>query len=138
MKSAAVYFLVAGAILFCLDQWSKRLVELYVADRCLTWSRVVRFRLVRNERRIYGQRGVRVALVLAWFVALASAALLYEGGRAFRARFAVIALGVAFGGAAGNLAGILRRASIPDFIDLGWWPVFNLADVAIVGGLVLA
>jgi signal peptidase II len=77
-------------------------------------------------------------LVLTWFLALASAAVLYKGGRAFQTSFAATALGLAFGGAAGNLAGILRRASILDFIDLGWWPVFNLADVAIVGGMVSA
>ena len=98
----------------------------------------MRFRRVRNERRIYQQRGVRVALVLTWLMALASAALLYEGGHAFQTSFAATALGLAFGGAAGNLAGILRHASILDFIDLGWWPVFNLADVAIVGGVILA
>jgi len=47
-------------------------------------------------------------------------------------------LGMALGGAAGNLRDILRHRYIVDFIDLGWWPVFNLADVAIVGGLILA
>jgi signal peptidase II len=45
---------------------------------------------------------------------------------------------LAFGGAAGNLLDILRLRSIVDFIDLHWWPVFNLADVAIVAGLVVA
>jgi lipoprotein signal peptidase len=27
---------------------------------------------------------------------------------------------------------------VVDFIDLGWWPVFNLADIGIVGGLIAA
>jgi lipoprotein signal peptidase len=25
-----------------------------------------------------------------------------------------------------------------DFIDFGWWPIFNFADVGIAGGLLLA
>jgi signal peptidase II len=24
-----------------------------------------------------------------------------------------------------------------DFIDLGWWPVFNVADIAIVSGVII-
>jgi len=47
-------------------------------------------------------------------------------------------VGFAIGGAAGNLTDILRQQYVTNFIDLGWWPVFNLADVAIVGGLLLA
>ena len=51
---------------------------------------------------------------------------------------ACVALAVAFGAAAGNLLDILRRRSIFDFIDLRWWPVFNLADVGIIFGLAVA
>ena len=46
-------------------------------------------------------------------------------------------LGCALGGAAGNLVDIVRRHHVIDFIDLVWWPVFNLADIGIVGGLLL-
>jgi signal peptidase II len=53
-------------------------------------------------------------------------------------RAALAGVGCALGGAAGNLLDILRRRHVVDFIDLGWWPVFNLADVAIVGGLLFA
>jgi len=47
-------------------------------------------------------------------------------------------VGAALGGAAGNLLDILRRRSVLDFIDLRWWPVFNIADVGIVAGLAVA
>lgn len=45
------------------------------------------------------------------------------------------ALGAALGGAAGNLVDRVRRGGVVDFIDLRFWPVFNLADVAIVAGV---
>jgi len=87
---------------------------------------------------MYGHTGARALLVLLWLTAIASAIALHRSGILFQGRYAVSALGLAFGGAAGNLLDILRLRSIVDFIDLGWWPVFNLADMAIVGGLTAA
>ena len=53
-----------------------------------------------------------------------------------------VALGLVLGGALGNLADRLTRwegfsGHVVDFIDLQVWPVFNLADTAIVVGAVL-
>jgi signal peptidase II len=39
------------------------------------------------------------------------------------------------GGAAGNLVDRLRRGAVVDFIAIGPWPVFNIADASIVGGI---
>jgi signal peptidase II len=71
-------------------------------------------------------------------MALLSTVVLYRSGSWFHSRAALIGLGLAFGGAAGNLLDVLRLRAIIDFIDLRWWPVFNLADVAIVVGLATA
>lgn len=50
-------------------------------------------------------------------------------------------LGLAVGGALGNIADRLLLGAVRDYIDLYWsglhWPSFNLADVAIVTGLAL-
>ena len=99
---------------------------------------VMRIRHARNRRELYGNNRVRVALVLLWIAALASGIVLHRSGYRLQSTAAILGLGAALGGAAGNLSDILRRRCIVDFIDLGWWPVFNLADVAIVCGLVLA
>lgn len=48
-----------------------------------------------------------------------------------------IALGLVLGGAIGNLIDRVRLGYVVDFVDLRWWPVFNLADSAIVAGVVL-
>jgi signal peptidase II len=45
---------------------------------------------------------------------------------------------VALGGATSNLLDRVGRGAVIDFIALGWWPAFNLADVAIVIGVVVA
>ena len=41
------------------------------------------------------------------------------------------------GGALGNLIDRIHQGHVTDFIDVGPWPVFNLADSAIVVGLVM-
>ena len=45
-------------------------------------------------------------------------------------------LGLQLGGAMGNLIDRVRLGHVVDFIDVGAWPVFNLADSAIVVGLI--
>src|SRR5438034_1378714 len=72
------------------------------------------------------------------FMGLASAVALHRSGIWFHGRVSQIGLGLAFGGAAGNMLDIVRHHAVVDFIDLRWWPVFNIADIGIVGGLLLA
>ncbi len=114
------------------------MVELHLADRCISWEPILRIRRVTNLRDIYRRDSARVVLVLVWFTALVSAVILHRSGAWFQSHLALFGLGLAFGGAAGNLLDILRHGYVVDFIDLGWWPVFNLADVAILAGLLLA
>ena len=51
---------------------------------------------------------------------------------------ATIGIAAALAGATSNLADWIQRGRIVDFICIGWWPAFNLADAAIVTGGVLA
>ena len=47
-----------------------------------------------------------------------------------------LTLGLQLGGAVGNLLDRLRyNGSVIDFIDIGFWPIFNLADLSIVVGV---
>ena len=41
-----------------------------------------------------------------------------------------------FAGALGNLIDRLFRGFVVDFIDLGFWPAFNIADIAITAGVI--
>lgn len=130
--------LASGSLLLLLDQWSKGLVQTHAATRPISCGPLVRIRRVLNSHRMYARGTARTALVLVWCCALLAAILLRRFGLWFQSDAALLGLGVAFGGAAGNLADILRKRCVVDFIDLGWWPVFNLADVAILCGLLLA
>jgi len=49
-----------------------------------------------------------------------------------------VGLGLALGGAAGNVVDRLRSGAVVDFIAAGPWPMFNVADAAMALGLFLA
>ena len=114
------------------------MVQVHVADRCISWGPVLRIRCVTNPNVMYRRVAARAVLVVVWFTALMSVIILRRSGAWFQSHAALFGLGLAFGGAAGNLLDILRCRHIVDFVDLRWWPVFNLADAAIVAGLVVA
>jgi signal peptidase II len=48
-----------------------------------------------------------------------------------------IAAGLLAGGALGNLADRVRADAVTDYIQIGSWPAFNLADVAVTAGVVV-
>jgi signal peptidase II len=46
-----------------------------------------------------------------------------------------VALGLVIGGSVSNLADRVRLGFVTDFLDLRYWPAFNLADSFIVIGV---
>ena len=48
-----------------------------------------------------------------------------------------MALGLQLGGAISNLSDRLAFGSVTDFLSVGWWPVFNVADSSIVVGITI-
>ena len=111
-------------------------IVIVAADR-LTKHLVVtsgRFYVI-NTRRGWASRTALAVRLAAWVVlAVAACALVARSGDV-----AVQAgAGAVLGGIAGNLVDGIRGRGVIDFIDLRIWPVFNLADAAIVGGTLLA
>ena len=62
-------------------------------------------------------------------------ALLKE--RILDSRTGLIGLSLLGGGAAGNLIDRLSKGTVTDYIDVGFWPVFNVADICISCGVIL-
>jgi signal peptidase II len=48
-----------------------------------------------------------------------------------------VALGLLIGGSLSNLIDRIRLGHVTDFLDLRWWPAFNLADTFIVIGVAI-
>ena len=87
--------LAPAAVLLLLDRYSKRAVRLKSAEGCIFIGWFFQIRYVASLKRLYQRSGVRVALILAWFVSLISAVALYHSGAWFQSRTALIGLGLA-------------------------------------------
>jgi signal peptidase II len=74
------------------------------------------------------------ALMVLWELMVLLAALILHEGLLGYAAFGAIGIGAAIGGATGNMIDRLRRGAIVDFVAIGPWPVFNLADASLVAG----
>jgi len=110
-------------------------------DACIDLIAGARLHLVFNTGAAFA-RGQGFGPVLGVLVILITVAVLVAAGR--RAdRLGSALLGLVAGGAVGNLIDRISRAedgilsgAVVDFVDLGWWPVFNVADAAVVCGVI--
>ena len=139
----SILAITAGAILVA-DIVTKRIVEaqipLYtsipVIGHYLSWTHTqntgAAFSLFQNGGAFFIVVAIIVSAVIVYY-----APRLPAGDRLSR-----IALGLQLGGALGNLLDRLRQGYVTDFIhfqipEIGFdWPVFNIADSAIVVGVI--
>ena len=143
MRSPRRASLVIAAALAVIDQLTKwwAVTALEPGDpRHVIWT--LQFNLTHNSGMAFSKgRGFGPVIgVLAFVVIIAIVLSL----KSTRGRVAMIAAGLVVGGAVGNIldrmfrSGGFLRGEVIDFIDFQWWPVFNIADMAItVGGIVL-
>jgi signal peptidase II len=104
----------------------------------------LQLRLTRNPGAAFSL-GTSVTLALS-LISVAVVAVVAWLARRVRSPLWAVALGLLLGGAAGNLTDRVLRAPAPaellqghvvDFLELPNWPVFNLADSAIVAAAAL-
>jgi signal peptidase II len=74
-------------------------------------------------------------LLLVLFALAALVALLVFFARHRDRPLVWLPTGLLIGGATGNLIDRTREGGVTDFIDLPWWPAFNVADIAITFGV---
>jgi len=129
--------LVGGGILIA-DQVTKALVRTHLPPGDSFPAELpVRLTHVTNTGAAFGLfTNQSVILTFVAFFAIGLIIYYYrklsEGAWVLRA-----ALGLQLGGAVGNLIDRIWQGYVTDFIDLRFWPVFNVADSAITVGAVL-
>ncbi len=140
-RSAGTLFAVAGVV-WILDRASKLWVEHTLAGRppITVIPGVLDLRFTTNPGGAFSL-GQRTPWIFVGASILVSVAIVATAFRHTNVAMS-LALGLILGGALGNLTDRIVRGSgfsghVVDFVDFHVWPVFNLADSAIVVGAVV-
>ncbi len=145
MKSLRASTALTAVTIVVADQATKHLALNALGNgRTIDIVGSLRFNLAFNKGMAFA-KGQGIGPIIA-VVGLIVVAYLLIGLRRDTKPGAVL-VGMVAGGAAGNIIDRLfrgdawLRGAVVDFIDLQWWPIFNIADAAIVlgaGALVVA
>jgi signal peptidase II len=141
LRSLLGLFLIAGTAAV-LDQWTKGLVRggLAVGERWMPWEWLApyaRFLHWQNEGAAFGLfQGWGSVIIVLSFIVIGIIVYYYpqipKKDWSFR-----LALSLQLGGAVGNLIDRLRFGQVTDFISVGNFPLFNIADSCISVGAAL-
>lgn len=126
-----------GAVV-AVDQVSKALVQSHIerGDQIAVLP-FLDLASTRNRGVAFGLAGDVSPLLIGAALMLLVGLLVFLGLRARDGAAVWLPAGLLLGGALGNLADRVRQDGVTDFIDFDFWATFNLADVAIVAGVVL-
>lgn len=131
--------LLIAAVIVLLDQISKAWALGVLADgRIIHVIWTMQFNLTFNRGMAFS-RGTGIGPIIG-VIGLVVVVLLLLSLRRAENALTRVATGLIIGGAAGNILDRLFRGSgwmrgaVVDFIDFQWWPVFNIADMAIMIG----
>ena len=128
-----------AAAIVVVDQVTKQLALDNLQDSALALiPRVLALRLAYNPGGAFGiLQSAPWLFLIAGFVIVA--VILVWAGR-LEEPWLITPLALVLGGGLGNLIDRLFRdldGRVVDFIDLSFWPTFNVADMAIVSGVIL-
>lgn len=131
--------IVVAVITFFLDQFLKH----FVRSRMAVWSSitlipgVVRISYVHNVGAAFGILPNRRLFFIVVSILLLAVSVWWYRSTEPHSTWLKIGYGLLLGGAMGNLWDRVRSGYVTDFIDLDFWPlkswpVFNIADMALV------
>lgn len=129
-------------IVYVCDQITKFLVIKYL-PLWEWWSlspeiaRLFRFTHITNSGAAFGMFPRLSAIFMAAAVVVVVGIVLFHSRLPVDSFWVRLSLGLQLGGALGNLSDRIWRGSVVDFVDIGFWPIFNLADVAILLGVAI-
>ncbi|HRA66537.1 signal peptidase II [Caldilinea sp.] len=144
--SRAWLVLVVAGIVILLDQWTKTLVRQSIPDYTAlipipALGEYFVFEHVHNYGAAFGilqnQGGLFVIIAVVVVVAI----LAYVRYLPTEDWLVRVLLGLMLGGAVGNVIDRINQGYVTDFIKMGvpgvyYWPNYNIADSAIVGGVI--
>ncbi len=138
-RGAVVLAALSALLMMGCDHATKARAELSLKQPLTLWPGVLELRYAKNPAIAFSMleswpSHVRLPLLIAaGAVAIASLAWLWVR-RAEAGLVEQLGYGLVLAGALGNFADRVGRGFVVDFIHVTHWPVFNVADAAIVVG----
>jgi len=137
-----VFLIVVATIIVVLDQWTKQLVRTLIpfGGSWTPWPWLAPYARIVHWQNTGAAFGMFQSLgwVFAILAFLVSIAILYYFPRVPRSEWAMrLAMMMQLGGAVGNLIDRLTQGTVTDFISVGTFAVFNVADASISVGTVI-
>lgn len=131
---AALAAIAAAA--FAADQLTKELVtsEIALGDEVDVWG-PLSLHHVRNSGIAFGLFSGATPVVIVLTGAAVAWMLWFFWRSGARHPILPVSLGLVIGGSTANLFDRVRLGHVTDFLDLPYWPAFNLADIFIVVGV---
>lgn len=129
---------LAAATVVVIDQVTKSVAVETLSDGPVELFWTLRLALSFNKGAAFSIGTTLTPLITVVAIGLVGGLVVFARNAPSRA-FA-LALGLLLGGAIGNISDRLFRShggAVVDFIDLQWWPVFNIADVGVTIGAAL-
>ena len=132
------FLVLTLSIVFSLDQISKAVIRHSLLLReSIPSEGTFRITHTFNTGSAFGLfPDQTLFLIVGSFVGIGVLLLVY-GSHPTSGPLLRLSLGMQLGGALGNLVDRVRMGHVTDFIELGFWPVFNLADASIVTGIII-
>jgi signal peptidase II len=140
------YALLLGiaALVIALDQWTKALIRANLPfneiwqPQWLNWLQpYARIIHINNTGAAFGM-GQGYNILFATLAVLVGIGIIYYFPKVSKEDWTLrIAMGLQLGGAWGNLVDRLREGRVTDFISLGNFAVFNVADSSITIGVII-
>ena len=135
--------MLTASVIVVADQLSKVWIRSNLAlGQSLPETGLFRLTHVRNTGAafglFYGQSfALTVVALVVIVILLLYVFLLYRHFPYLDNMLGKTVLGLVFGGIIGNLIDRLRFGYVTDFIDVGLWPAFNIADSAVTVGVII-
>ncbi|SHM07995.1 signal peptidase II . Aspartic peptidase. MEROPS family A08 [Caldanaerovirga acetigignens] len=130
---------IFAALIFAVDQLTKALVKMHMAPNqsIPVIDNILHLTYVQNTGAAFSLLKGRVFFFVVVSFAVIAVIVYYLTRLPEEKKLFKFTLALVLGGAFGNLVDRLRFGYVVDFIDFRIWPVFNVADSAVVIGVLL-
>jgi signal peptidase II len=134
--------ILTAVVVVVADQLTQSWITGYPLGQTIAKFGFIRIIHIQNDGSAFGlfqgqMAIIRIVAAIGVAVLVVAAVWAYRKYPGVFTKWNGIAYGLVMGGAIGNLIDRFRFGYVVDFVDVGFWPVFNIADSGITIGVIM-